>query len=119
MSFLILNSAPARQWAEANPCELMNKPEIDQDSRCLVTVTEAWTARAGLKAAKSAERARWYCEQLEQGRILFFKTIPFPFPEADQEFLRGQRLGDSRLHKNICIVRPRTFSVATPATIAR
>ena len=46
-------------------------------------------------------RARWYCEQLEQGKILFFKQPPFRLPADDREFLVGQKHSGSRLHKNI------------------
>ena len=51
--------------------------------------------------AHSTARARWACEQLEGDRILFFRGLPFNFPEVDREFLRGQRQGSPRLHKNI------------------
>lgn len=57
-------------------------------------------------AQDAARRARWACEQLEAGRILFFPSVPFNFPEPDREFLRGQRQGNQRLHKNISY-RPR------------
>jgi hypothetical protein len=46
-------------------------------------------------------RSRWYCRQLEQGQILFFKEIPFELPEEDRQFLLTQRRGDSRIHKNV------------------
>src|SRR5918911_827284 len=46
-------------------------------------------------------RSRWYCRQLEQGQILFFKEIPFELPEEDRRFLLTQRRGDSRIHKNV------------------
>lgn len=51
--------------------------------------------------ARGEERARWCCEQLEQGRILFFDSPPMEIPEADRQFLLAHRLGDSRIHKNI------------------
>ncbi len=51
-------------------------------------------------------RARWCCEQLEEDRLLHFEELPFEFPAADRDFLVGQRLGDSRFHKNISY-RPR------------
>ncbi|MDB6065682.1 MAG: hypothetical protein JWR26_1890 [Pedosphaera sp.] len=51
--------------------------------------------------AQSAERARWCCEQLEDGKILFFQGIPYDFPQTDRDFLLQQRQGDSRIHKNI------------------
>lgn len=54
-----------------------------------------------MNPVQSAERARWCCEQLEAGRILFFDGIPYDFPAADREFLLAQRQSDSRIHKNI------------------
>jgi hypothetical protein len=47
------------------------------------------------------ERARWYCEQLEHGKILFFPGIPFDFPPDDRDFLLSQKQTGSRFHKNI------------------
>ncbi|MBZ5523607.1 MAG: Kdo hydroxylase family protein [Acidobacteriia bacterium] len=47
------------------------------------------------------ERARWYCEQLEHGKILFFAGIPFDFPQDDRDFLLSQKQTGSRFHKNI------------------
>jgi hypothetical protein len=55
-----------------------------------------WTA-----SADSDTRARWYCEQLEAGEILFFDRIPFDLPEADRELLLALQQSDSRYHKNI------------------
>ncbi len=49
----------------------------------------------------STERARYYCEQLESGRVLFFDGVPFDLPVADREFLLAQRQADSIFHKNI------------------
>jgi hypothetical protein len=65
------------------------------------TVNGGWT-----NPARGAERARWCCEQLEEGRILYFDGIPYDFPEADRQFLLQQRQSDSRIHKNISY-RPR------------
>ena len=47
------------------------------------------------------ERTRWYCDQLERGKILFFAGIPFDFPQADRDFLLSQKQTGSRFHKNI------------------
>ncbi len=47
------------------------------------------------------ERARWYCEQLERGEILFFPEPPFDLPDADREFLLQQEWSALRLHKNV------------------
>jgi hypothetical protein len=48
-----------------------------------------------------AERARWYCDQLERGKVLFFRDVPFDFPQDDREFLLSQKQTGSRFHKNI------------------
>lgn len=45
--------------------------------------------------------SRRCCEQLEEGRILFFESLPFEFPEDDQRFLISQQPNGSHLHKNI------------------
>ncbi len=52
-------------------------------------------------AAQTDERARWYCQQLEEGQILFFPTPPFHLPEEERKFLLAQRPSGSRLHKNV------------------
>ena len=46
-------------------------------------------------------RARVYCERLEGGEILFFRELPFFFPEEDREFLVKQEWTELRLHKNV------------------
>lgn len=51
--------------------------------------------------ARAVERARWCCEQLEEGQILYFEGIPYDFPDADRKFLLDQRQGSSKLYKNI------------------
>ncbi len=71
-----------------------------------VKITD-YTANGGwTNAAQAAERARWCCEQLEEGRILYFDGIPYDFPDADRRFLLEQRQSGSRIHKNISY-RPR------------
>ncbi len=42
-----------------------------------------------------------YCEALENGDILFFSSPPFPFPQAEIDFLLTQRQGGSSARKNI------------------
>lgn len=42
-----------------------------------------------------------YCEELEEGNIIFFPQTPFPFPQADIDFLLTQRQGASKARKNI------------------
>jgi hypothetical protein len=46
-------------------------------------------------------RARWYCEQLEQSRILYFPDFPYAMPEDDLQFMLAQRMSGSKTHKNI------------------
>lgn len=46
-------------------------------------------------------RARFYCEQLERGQVLFFPEFPFELPAEDREFLISQRWSELRLHKNV------------------
>jgi hypothetical protein len=48
-----------------------------------------------------AARSRGYCELLERGQIVFFRTPPFHFPVDDQKFLREQQWTELRLHKNV------------------
>ncbi len=48
-----------------------------------------------------SESPRWYCDQLERGKIIFFRQIPFDFPQADRDFLLSQKQTGSRFHKNI------------------
>ncbi len=51
--------------------------------------------------ADAASRSRQCCENLEDGRILFFDGVPFAFSKEDREFLLSQRQSGSRLHKNV------------------
>jgi hypothetical protein len=47
------------------------------------------------------DQGRGYCEQLEQGNILFFARIPFELPAEDRAFLLDQQQSDAAYHKNI------------------
>lgn len=47
------------------------------------------------------EQARWFCDQLERGQVLFFRRVPFDFPDDDQKFLLARSAAESRFHKNI------------------
>jgi len=49
----------------------------------------------------SQEQGPWYCDQLERGKVLYFRGIPFDFPQADRDFLLSQKQSGSRFHKNI------------------
>lgn len=57
---------------------------------------QGWTAPDQGKA-----RARWYCEQLEEGKILFFEHTPFPLPDEERAFLLQVRQASATYHKNI------------------
>ncbi len=46
-------------------------------------------------------RARYCCEQLEHGAILFFPEIPFDVPLEHRKLLLSLKPADSRFHKNI------------------
>jgi hypothetical protein len=48
-----------------------------------------------------AERARQYCQQLEQGGILYFNSVPFEFPQEEIDFLLSQKQSGFKGHKNI------------------
>ena len=52
-------------------------------------------------ATVQPDRTHWYCDQLERGKILFFRNVPFDFPQADRDFLLSQKQTGSRFHKNI------------------
>ena len=51
--------------------------------------------------AYTPEQGRWYCEQLEQGKVLFSRSAPFDFLKADIDFLLSQKQTGSRFHKNV------------------
>src|SRR5215472_16058082 len=48
-----------------------------------------------------SDRTRSYCDQLERGKVLFFRSVPFDLPQADRDFLLSQKQTGSRFHKNI------------------
>src|SRR5438270_12826053 len=55
-----------------------------------------WARETDLSA-----RSRYYCGQLEEGKILFFRKPPFELTDEERAFLVSRNPGDSRLHKNI------------------
>jgi len=71
------------------------------DDHPWIQVTDFQTDEGWNDATRANERARWCCEQLEEGHILGFPGIPFDFPEGDRRFLLQQRQSDGRIHKNI------------------
>jgi 3-deoxy-D-manno-oct-2-ulosonic acid (Kdo) hydroxylase len=48
-----------------------------------------------------SQRSRRYCEQLEEGEILFFSQPPFVLPGEDCDYLRNARQTRSSHYKNI------------------
>jgi len=58
-------------------------------------------AEAGATSTARGQLARWCCEQLELGNILYFPSTPFEFPDEWRVFLLQQRKSESRHHKNI------------------
>ena len=49
----------------------------------------------------TAEQARTWCQQLEEGNILFFPQTPIALPEDDLRFLLTLEQTSSGLHKNL------------------
>ena len=71
----------------------------------------AWIEIADFSATRwPNERAAQACRDLEAGRILFFRDVPFLFPAADREFLLSQKQAESRFHKNISY-RPKSDAI--------
>src|SRR3982750_599337 len=66
-----------------------------------VTVNDYHRLTGWEDGISSDDRARWYCQQLEEGQILFFEDIPFDLPKDHKEFLLSQRQTNSRYHKNV------------------
>lgn len=64
-----------------------------------------------------------FCEELENGNILFFKSPPFPFPQEEIDFLLQQKQGGSKARKNIAY-KPQADKITNhdtkdPASAAR
>lgn len=64
-------------------------------------LVEDYKANGWAGPGEHEERARVYCEHLERGEILFFRELPFFFPEGDRDFLVRQEWAELRLHKNV------------------
>ena len=60
-----------------------------------------YTATGWALETDISSRARYYCGQLERGKILSFRKPPFTLTEEERAFLVSSRPGDSRLHKNV------------------
>src|SRR5258708_39978721 len=84
----------------SNGSEVM-EPVENSSEGSWVRITDYDALQGWNNPGRADARARWCCEQLEDGKILFFDGIPYDFPEKDREFLLQQRQSDSRIHKNI------------------
>ena len=68
----------------------------------VVTQVEDYEYPQGWPAgADPAERARHYCQQLEEGKIIVFQDIPFDLPASDRQFLLSQKQSGFKAHKNV------------------
>jgi len=71
-----------------------------KDMRC-ISVNDFQHPAGWAHTPNSEARMRWYCEQLEDGQILMFESVPFDLGEEDLQFLLSRQHTDSRHHKNI------------------
>lgn len=60
------------------------------------TYPQGWPA-----GADADERSRHYCQQLEEGKIVYFEKLPFDLPEVDRQFLLSQKQSEFKGHKNV------------------
>ena len=67
----------------------------------LITIQRFSESGASSGQGSEAEAGRWYCQQLEEGHMLFFPQPPFELPEDEREFLLSQRQVGAGYHKNI------------------
>jgi hypothetical protein len=56
---------------------------------------------SALEDVPPEEHGRWSCARLEEGNILFFAKTPFELPQAEVQFLLGQKQSALGYHKNI------------------
>lgn len=89
--------------------------KLSNEQKCWVEVSDFRHPEGWNPPAQAATRTRWCCDQLEDGRILFFPTIPFDFPADDRQFLLGQRQSKTRVHKNLSY-RPHQDRIKGSAT---
>jgi hypothetical protein len=66
-----------------------------------IEVTDYQPADGTFSSREGTDRSKWYCQKLEEGNIIYFNGVPFDFPQADREFLLGQRQSGFKAHKNI------------------
>ena len=93
------------------------EPKLDLAARGKIVIIRlpatpfiAEAAWRGSRSTTTVPVRRRLIEQfgwLETGDILFFPSIPFQFPPADQQFLLGQRQARDNCTKTSAIVRPR------------
>ncbi len=79
----------------------MMKTADSASAGTLLTIDDYQSPQGWRQPADAKQRARHYCDQLEQGKVLFFNRIPFNFPDENQKFLLSQKQSSSRLHKNV------------------
>lgn len=60
-----------------------------------------FTANGWADPSLKEERARWCCQRLEEGEILFFEQSPLTLSEQDRTFLMNVRQAGSSYYKNI------------------
>ena len=88
-----------------------------------ITVDDFHYPTGWMRDVNGEERAHWYCQQLEQGALLFFGDTPFELPQGHQEFLLSWHQGGSRYHKNVSYRpqkdRVRGFSAGAPGDLGR
>ena len=66
-----------------------------------IQITDFDRANGWGNAADAEARARRYCEQLEEGKILYFDQAPFELPAEECEFLRTQKQSGLAIFKNV------------------
>jgi hypothetical protein len=67
----------------------------------LITIQDSSVRDPVSGSRDEATAGRWYCQQLEEGHILFFPQTPFELAEDEREFLLSQRQVGAGYHKNI------------------
>ena len=72
-----------------------------ETDRTMVRVEDYEYPRGWADGANANERSRHYCQQLEEGKIVYFENIPFDLPENDRDFLLSQKQSGFKGHKNV------------------
>ncbi len=67
----------------------------------LIPVQDFTGGSAPAASPEREDRGRSYCEQLEEGNILFFSRTPFTLSESERDFLLSQQQSGAAYHKNI------------------